>query len=106
MGSLEKAARAVAFVTADHKHTSDEWWDSLIPDEQTCAFDIARAVPLAVREPDDDMQDAADGPFHEQWQLQRKANIRAGRNPEALGSGPFSAAMWPVMIDAILQDAP
>jgi hypothetical protein len=52
MTSLEKAARAVAFVTADHKHTSDEWWDSLIPDEQTCAFDIARAVLLAVREPE------------------------------------------------------
>jgi len=78
MGSLEKAARAVAFVTADHKHTSDEWWDSLIPDEQTCAFDIARAALLAVREPDLAM---------------RRVSTFTGAELD-----------WPAMIDAILEN--
>lgn len=53
--TLERAARALAFVTADHKHTSDQWWDGLIDSEKEAAVDMARAVLMAVREPDEDM---------------------------------------------------
>jgi hypothetical protein len=90
MGSLEKAARAVAFVTADHKHTSDEWWDSLIPDEQTCAFDMARAVLLAVREPDIDTGLAGAAQVNKNMRGPHKADYCAAKDA-------FTA-----MIDAIL----
>ncbi len=89
MTSLEKAARAVAFVTADHKHTSDEWWDSLTPDEQTCAFDIARAVLLAVREPEENALKAARD--LRQWE-------------HGLWSEGCVTDTWPAMIDQILQE--
>lgn len=54
---------------------------------------------LVPREPTEEMLEAADAPFHEEWRRQRERALRL-HGKEAYGSGPFSEAIYRAMINA------
>ena len=52
---------------------------------------------LVPREPTEEMLDAGDAPFHNEWKRQREYAAKYGK-PEGFGSAPFSEAIYRAMI--------
>lgn len=63
---------------------------------------IVRKVLEAVRDMDDDMQDAPDDAFHAEFAKQAKKS-RELHGTVGLASGPFTKAVWRAVIDQLLS---
>lgn len=63
----------------------------------------ARRFLELIREPTDEMEEAADEPFHAAWKYHRERSMKL-YGKEAYGSAAFSDPIWKAMIDALIKE--
>ncbi len=63
---------------------------------------LARTAIAAMREPTEEMEEAADQPFHDEWKKQKAYSLKH-YSKEAYASVGFSVPMWRAMIDEALK---
>lgn len=62
----------------------------------------ARSAVEGLREPTEDMLDAADDPFHDEWRKQKADSVRL-YGKEGYASSPFSQRIWQAMVGEALK---
>ena len=109
---VERVARAIlaghdwtigAFDGVGLSGSGPTGWDALDPGWQEAYRNMARAAIEAMREPTEEMEDAADDPFHAAVKWSNDWERRCGREPGGFASAAFSKSMYQAMIDKALK---
>jgi hypothetical protein len=101
---LERVARAIFSKSEHWLVLGADVWETAPKTQRDMCFEQARAAVAALLDVSDDMEEAADDPFHAEFKAQHERSMRV-YGKVALASAGFSKPMFQAMLRAVLGDA-